>query len=371
MGRFFDLVTDPVRSLGEFAPDKSGTSAAPSVPLLKLNANESPYGPSPKAVAAIRAVLDGSHFYPDDGAGALRRKLAQVHNTDPECILIANGTTALLGVIARTMLRPGLNAVTSACSFISYPTVTQAAGAVLIQTPLREGAYDLDAILAAINDYTRIVFLANPNNPTGTLLDAVTVDRFLRSVPPHVIVILDEAYYDYARYFATVRGVKYASSPVPIADERNVVVVRTFSKAHGLAGMRVGYGIGPPELMAYFARVQDVFAVSSVAQAAALAASEDIEHIRFAVESNAKQADWLATEISSLGYKLTPVWTNFISFDVQQDAREVARRVRTEGVLVRPLTAWGAPTSIRVTIGTQEQNQRFLDAFAKAVRSGR
>jgi len=368
MGRFFDLVTDPVRSLGEVTADKPGSSADHSVPLLKLNANESPYGPSPKAVAAVRAVLEGSHFYPDDDATALRRKLAQVHSTDPERIVIANGTTALLGVIARTLLRPGLNAVTSACSFISYPMVTQAAGAVLSQTPLREGAYDLDAIVAAINADTGIVCRANPNNPTGTLLDAAAVDRFLQSVPPHVIVILDEAYYDYAHYFATTRGVKYSHSPDYVGNDQNVVVLRTFSKAHGLAGMRVGYGIGPAELMAYFTRVQDMFAVSSVTQAAALAASEDVDHVRYAVESNAKQAEWLAAEISGLGYSLTPIWTNFISFDVLQDAREVARRVRAEGVLIRPLTAWGAPTSIRVTIGTAEQNQKFLQGFQKVMR---
>ena len=368
MGRFFDLVTDPVRSLGEFAPDKPESPVEHAVPLLKLNANESPYGPSPKAVAAMRAVLEGSHLYPDDDATALRRKLAQVHNTNPENVLIANGTTALLGVIARTLLRPGLNALTSACSFISYPMVTQAAGGVLIQTPLREGGYDLDAILAAIDYDTRMVFLANPNNPTGTLLDVATVDRFLQSVPPHVIVILDEAYYDYAHYFAAARGVKYSRSADYIGKDRNVVVLRTFSKAHGLAGMRVGYGIGPAELMAYFTRVQDMFAVSSVAQAGAVAASEDVEHIRYAVENNAKQADWLTQEITSLGYEVATLWTNFISFDVNQDAREVARRVRAEGVLIRPLTAWGAPRSIRVTIGTHEQNQKFLQAFRKTMR---
>lgn len=368
MGRFFDLVTDPVRSLGEFTPDKAGFSADHAIALLKLNANESPYGPSPKAVAAVRAVLDSSHVYPDDHAIDLRRRLAEMHATDLGHILIANGTTALLGVIARTLLRPGLNAVTSACSFISYPMVTQAAGAALIETPLRNGGYDLDAILTAINDSTRIVFIANPNNPTGTLLSAADIENFLNKTPPHVVLILDEAYYDYAQYFATARGVQYSQLLDHVRDDRNIVVLRTFSKAHGLAGTRVGYGIGPAELMAYFTRVQDVFAVSSLAQVAALAALEDGEHVCYAVENNAQQADWLAREISSLGYTLAPVWTNFISFDVKQDAREVARRLRAEGVLIRPLTAWGAPTSIRVTIGTAEQNAKFLQAFGKVMR---
>ena len=182
-------------------------------------------------------------------------------------------------------------------------------------------------------------------------------------------MILDEAYFDYATFFAAARGVDYSHSLDYVGNERNVVVFRTFSKAHGLAGIRVGYGIGPAELMAYFRRVQDMFAVSCVAQAAALAALEDIEHVRYAVENNAKQAQWLAREISSLGYSVIPVWTNFISIDVKDDAREVARRLRAEGVLIRPLTAWGAPTSIRVTIGTGEQNQKFLQAFQKAMRS--
>jgi histidinol-phosphate aminotransferase len=368
MGRFFDLVTDPVRWLGEFTPDKPGTSADRATPPVKLNANESPYGPSPKAAAAVRAMLDSANIYPDDHAIDLRRRLAQMHVTDPDRILIANGTTALLGVIARTLLRPGVNAVTSACSFISYPMVTQAAGSVLIEAPLRNGGYDLDAILSAINDSTRIVFIANPNNPTGTLLDAAAIESFVSKTPPHVIVILDEAYYDYAQYFATARGVQYSQLSDYVRDDRNVIVLRTFSKAHGLAGMRVGYGIGPAELMAYFTRVQDVFAVSSLAQAAALAALEDGEHVRYAVENNAKQAEWLEGGITSLGYHLKPVWTNFISFDVKQDAREVARKLRGEGVLIRPLTAWGAPTSIRVTIGTAEQNARFLQALGKVMR---
>src|SRR4030095_14246849 len=164
MGRFFDLVTDPLRSLGELAPAKPGAFADRGPSLLKLNSNESAYGPSPKALAAMRAVLESSHLYPDDHATELRRKLAEVHAIGPGSIFIANGTTALLGVIARTLLRPGLNAITSICSFISYPMVTNAAGAVLIETPLRNGGYDLDAILGAVNENTRIIFIANPNN---------------------------------------------------------------------------------------------------------------------------------------------------------------------------------------------------------------
>jgi histidinol-phosphate aminotransferase len=367
MGRFNDLVNDAARASGQHAISRSSTSALPErdASLLRLNANESVYGPSPKAVAAMRAALESSHFYPDDDASGLRERLAQRHAIKPEQILVANGLTALLGVIARTCLRPGLNAVTSACSFISYSMVTSAVGARLVQTPLRDGGYDLEAILAAMDVETRVVFIANPNNPTGTLIDAVAMDRFLERVPAHVIVVLDEAYFDYASYFAVKRGVTYSRSIEYVRSERNVVVLRTFSKAHGLAGLRIGYGMGPAELMAYFAQVQDVFAVSAIAQTAALAALDDETHIRHAVEENALQVECIGREVAALDYQVIPTWANFLTFDVKQDARDFARKLRQEGVLVRPLTSWGAPTSIRVTLGTVEHNQFFLRALKK------
>lgn len=365
MGRFFDLVTDPVRSFGPYAPAvRQRTNAK----LLQLNSNESPYGPSPKAVAAMQATIERGHLYPDDSSSALCRKLAEVHGVRSATLLISNGTTALLSAIARTLLRPGLKAVTSACSFIVYPMAVRAVGATLVETPLRDGGYDLAAIMAAIDDHTRVVFLANPNNPTGTLLEAARVDQFVKDVPSQVVVVLDEAYYDYAQQFARVRGVEYSHSLDYVRSGGNVVVLRTFSKAHGLAGVRVGYGIGPAELVAYIARMQDTFAVSSVAQAAALAAMDDEGHVRYAVENNARQGEWLAGEIAKLGYDVISTWANFLFFDVRQDAREFARRLRREGVLIRPLNAWGAPTAIRVTIGSAEQNQRFLQALRTATR---
>jgi histidinol-phosphate aminotransferase len=366
MGRFLNLVNDSVRALGDYAsalPSAAASAGVACTPLLKLNANESAYGPSPKAIAAMRAALESSNCYPDDRAHRLRHQLAKIHELNAEQVLIANGTTALLGVIARTLLNPGRNAVTSACSFISYAIVTRATGAALIETPLRDHGYDLDAISAAIDRDTRLVFSANPNNPTGTLVDAISLDHFLDQVPPHVVVVLDEAYYDYARYFAAQRGAEYSRSLDYVRQGRNVVVLRTFSKAHGLAGVRVGYGIGPAELISYFARMQDTFAVSSTAQAAALAALEDEDHIRFAVENNGVQAGCLAAEISKLGYRVVPTWANFFCVEVGGDAREMARRLRQEGILVRPLGAWGAPGSIRVTIGTAEQNRRFVEAL--------
>ena len=367
MGRFDDLVNHLARAASQYAASTTSTGTVPErdASLIKLNANESVYGPSPKAVAAMRAALDSCHLYPDDACADLREKLAERHGIESRQILVANGLTALLGIIARTLLRPGTNVVTSACSFISYPMVTHAAGAQLVETPLEGGGYDLDALLAAINADTRIVFLANPNNPTGTLIEPAAIDWFLERVPGSVIVVLDEAYFDYAQYFAAQRGMEYSRSLDYVREGRNVVVLRTFSKAHGLAGVRIGYGMGPVELMAYFACLQDVFAVSDLAQAAALAALEDDAHVRAAVEKNVEQAEWMRGEMAALGYHVIPTWTNFITLDVKQDSRAFARKLRQQGVLVRPLSAWGAPTSIRVTLGTAEQNQGFVHALTK------
>ncbi|HST12947.1 MAG TPA: histidinol-phosphate transaminase [Terriglobales bacterium] len=361
MDRFFDLVTANARASG---PSTKTTPEQSSSSLIKLNANESVYGPSPKAVAAMRAALENSHLYPDNESLALRQKLAHHHSISPGQILIANGTTALLGVIARTLLQHGQNAITSSCSFISYPAVTQAVCAQLIEVPLLNRGFDLEAILKAIDANTRVVFIANPNNPTGTVLDAGVVDRFLERVPAHVVVVLDEAYFDYAQYFAAKRGVDYSRSLDYVRADRNVMILRTFSKAHGLAGIRVGYAIAPAELTAYFAQVQDVFAVSSIAQAAAIAAMDDTEHIRHALQGNDTQATWMEQELTVLGYEVIPTWTNFVALDVGDDAREFARRLRGKGALVRPLSVWGAPKSIRVTLGTPEQNRFFVQALA-------
>jgi histidinol-phosphate aminotransferase len=364
MNRFSELLADHVRSLNLKPPSKPQPTSAQRVPRrIKLAANESPYGPSPKAVAAMRDAVLNSHLYPDDDALQLRLKLAEIHSVGPVQVIVSAGLTSLLTVIARILLQPGRQAVTSACSFLVYQTATRAVGAQIVETPTLRDGYDLDAIVSAIDDSTRVIFLANPNNPTGTLLDSPSVERFLDQVPAHVLVVIDEAYFDYAQHFGKIRNVQYSSPAYSQRD--NVLVLRTFSKAHGLAGLRVGYGVGPAELIACLAQMQDMFSVSGIAQAAALAALEDTEHVRFAVESNAKQAEQLAREIASLGCRVVPTWTNFVCCDIGRDAAEVARKLRAEGIVILPLNAWGAPQCLRVTVGTAEQNQIFLEAFRK------
>jgi len=368
-----DLIPRHIRNLTGYVPGKALRHAqqesGAAISMIKLASNENPFGPSPRAVEAIRAAAQEVNLYPDNDSTELRQELARRHQIDPSQIFLADGSLGMLDIMARTLLGPGLNCVTSERSFISYPLVTHAAGGELITTPLQNDAYDLKAIAAAINDNTRMVLLANPNNPTGTMFDADATEEFLRKVPEHVLVVLDEAYYDFASSFATQRGLTYSRSLDYVrAARRNVIVLRTFSKAHGLAGIRLGYGCGDAELFQYFGRVRNSFSVSVVAEAAGLAAIRDEAHIRRTVENNATGAAWLMPFFAELGLRAVPTSANFIYFEVDEDANAFAQRMQTHGVIVRSLVPWGIPNGIRVTIGTPQQNEHFVSALKKVVR---
>ncbi len=369
MSRFFDLVSKPARDLGTTrTPSTTPAMLERRSHLIKLDSNENPFGPSPRALGAMRAALSTSNSYPDDDCSQLRRELSSHHGLQLEQVMVTAGSTALLSLLCQTLLAPGLNAVTSQRSFIVYSMAVRAAGARLIEAPMRNDSFDLDAILGAVDPDTRIVFLPNPNNPTGTMLEAAVVGGFLERLPGHVVVVLDEAYYEFAQHFATLRKIKYSNSLDYVRQGASVVALRTFSKAHGLAGLRVGYGLGPAELLAYCARMRNTFSVSSVAQAAALAAVDDHDHVRQVVENNASQSQIFIQELSALGCRVVPTSANFLFCDLGEDALAFANRLREEGVAVRPLAHWGAPNCIRVTIGTPEQNQAFLIA-ARRIRS--
>lgn len=366
-----ELVPEFIRRLPGYTPGKPIRQAETEsgVSCIKMASNENPWGPSPRALEAMRAAAADSNFYPDNDATTLRHVVAERHRLPVDQVLITAGSSAFLDLIARVLLRPGLNAVSSERSFIVYPIATKAAGARFVEVPMREHTVDLDALLAAIDPDTRLVFLANPNNPTGTMFDAAATDRFLEQVPGHVLVILDEAYCDFAEDFSRRRGIRYSHSLDYVREGRNVVVLRTFSKAHGLAGMRVGYGFGPASLLSYCANLRPPFSISGVAEAAALAAFEDGAHVRKTIENNAAGAVWLLERLRELGLTALPTSTNFIYFDVGEDCVPVVKRMQEEGVIVRPLRAWGAPTAIRVTVGTPEQNERFIAALKKSLRA--
>jgi len=363
------LIPPNIRSMGRYVPGKSVKQAEreSGVPSIKLASNENPFGPSPLAVEAIKLAAAETNWYPEADCTGLRQLLARKHGLTPDHVLVTAGTSSFLHIVGRTLLGPGLNAITSELSFISYPIVCQAAGATLVKVPMRDYGYDLDGILKAVHADTRVIFFANPNNPTGSFVHVDEVDRFLDRVPPHVLVVLDEAYSDFAEAFAAERGVEYSHGLRYIDEGRNVVVMRTFSKAQGLAGLRLGYGLAHPELMNYLGRVKVVFSVSSISEAAGVAAVRDQSHVEKTIRNNMEGARYLAAELNAMGLKVLPTWANFVYVDVGEDATSVTQRLQSEGVIVRPLGNWGARTAIRVSIGTPGQNEAFVAAMKKVV----
>jgi len=367
MSNFEDLIPQHIRSMGRYVPGKSVKQAEreSGVRSIKLASNENPFGPSPLALQAMQSAASETNLYPEPDNTELRELLARKHGLAPDSVLVTCGTSSFLHIIGRALLGPGLNAITSELSFISYPIVCQAAGATLVKVPMRDYAYDLDAILATTNADTRVIFIANPNNPTGTFVDVDAVDHFIDRVPPHVLVVLDEAYADFAEVFAAQRGVEYSHGLRYIREGRNVVVMRTFSKAQGLAGIRLGYGLAHPGLIQYFERVKVVFSVSNVAEAAGIAALGDQQHMEKTLRNNVEGARYLAQELGEMGLKVLPTWANFVFVEVGEDSVEMAKRLQSEGVIVRPLSNWGARTALRVSIGKSEENQAFIGAMKR------
>ncbi len=364
MSRFFDLVSKPARDFGN-VPVVPRSAVESRRPMVRLDSNESPYGPSPLALEAIRSALQASNLYPDNDCAPLRARLAEQHGIAPDQVIVTAGSTAMIGILCQTMLGPGLNAVTGLNTFIVYSMAVHAAGADLIQTPMKQDGLDLNAILAAIDANTRLIFLANPNNPTGTLVSAEATRSFLDEVPGHVVVVLDEAYWEYAAFFSRLHGIHYSESLRYVKENRPVVVLRTFSKTHGLAGLRIGYGMGPAELLAYCASMRNTYSVSSVAQVAALAALGDQRHLRDVVAQNASQGELLSGALASMGLRVTPTSANFIHCDLGQEATPLAQALHREGVSVRPLGTWGLPNSLRISIGNAEQNRALIDALRR------
>ena len=337
------------------------------VPCIKMASNENPFGPSPRAIEAIQRAASEVNWYPEPDSTELREMLAARHGVKSENILVTGGSSSLLHIVGRTLLAPGLNAITSECSFIVYPIVTQATGARLVKVPMRNFGFDLETILETINADTRVIFIANPNNPTGSLLSVDEVTNFLDRVPEHVLVVLDEAYADFAEAFAERRGTVYSHGTNYVHEGRNVIVMRTFAKAHGLAGVRVGYGIAPADLIQYFARVKVVFSVSSLGEAAAIAALQDTQHIKRTLDNNCDGAKLLTDELTDMGLKVLPTWTNFVYVDVGEDSVAMAKRLQAEGIIIRPLAGWGAKNAIRVTIGKPDENRAFVAAMKRVM----
>jgi histidinol-phosphate aminotransferase len=323
---------------------------------IKLASNENPFGPSPRAIAAIADALPMLHRYPDGSGFYLRQALAKRIGVAADAIILGNGSNDIIELAVRAFLRPGDEAVMADQAFVIYQMVVQAAGAIARRVPLRRFTHDLEAIKAAIGPATRLVFLANPNNPTGTIYKRDEWEDFLDDVPPHVLIVADDAYADY------VEDAEYPDSLAYQRRDRLLLTLRTFSKIYGLAGVRVGYGVGPFEVVEVLNRIRQPFNVNALAQVAALAALDDQAHVERTRANNRAGLAYLRAACERLGRPYVPSWANFLLIDVGDGARVYDALLR-RGVIVRPMGVYGFPRHLRVTAGTPAENQRFAESL--------
>jgi histidinol-phosphate aminotransferase len=362
--RFAALATEGIRRLRAYDPGHDLVALRRRhAGLVELGSNENPYGPSPAALDAVRDTLDSLHRYPDPLGGDLKRALAAKLGVPADRILLGNGSHELLMQFAQVFAGPGVEVVASQYGFAVYALAAQAAGATLRLAPAlpvdhaMPRGHDLDALLAAITPATRIVYLANPNNPTGTWFDAEAFEAFLRAVPESVLVVADEAYAE----FADAPG--HAPALPLLARHRNLVVTRTFSKAYALAGLRVGYAVADAGLVSVMERVRESFNVNMAGLAAAEAALGDDAYLRQTLAANAAQRARLAEALRARGLFVHPSQTNFLLVDFGVDAGPLEAALLAEGVVPRPMAGYGLPTCLRITVGTEAENRRLLAAL--------
>ncbi len=359
------LAPDYIRAISPYQPGKPISELAREMGLaesgiIKLASNENPLGMSPRAKQAAIEAMGELARYPDGNGFELKSALARRYGVGPDRIVLGNGSNDVLEMAARAFLSPQASAVFSQHAFAVYPLATRAAGALSIEVPAREYGHDLEAMCAAIQPSTRIVFIANPNNPTGTLLRGEQIEPFLERVPAGVLVVLDEAYQEYL--------------PPPLRYDSvgwlerfpNLVVTRTFSKAYGLAGLRVGFALAHAEVADLMNRVRQPFNVNSIALAAARAALDDQGFVAASYEHNRRGMSQLVAGFERLGASYIPSYGNFITFHAG-DAARVNGKLLEQGVIVRPIGNYGMPRHLRVTVGTEAENQRFLEALANAL----
>jgi histidinol-phosphate aminotransferase len=325
---------------------------------IKIASNENPLGPSPKAVRAVRAALKNLNRYPDGNATLLKRRLAKKLKVPQDMIMVGNGSNEILELLVATFMVPGDQAIMSEHAFIVYNLAVTSRGLKKIVVPAGKNfGHDLKAIKRAVNSRTRIIFLANPNNPTGTYFTGKELEGLLKGLPSRVLVVMDEAYFEY------VRKKDYPNSVNMIKKGAPVVAVRTFSKIYGLAGLRIGYGVAHPEITQYVNRVRQPFNTNMLAQIAATAALDDDRHVKRTLEINHKGMAYLEEKFKKLGINYIPSVGNFIIFQPPGPPPEVYNKLLHKGVIVRPIGGYKLPDWLRVTVGTPAENRRFISAL--------
>ena len=352
-----DLVPyDPGKPIEELEREKG-------IKAVKLASNENPLGPSPKAVEAIKRAAERVNRYPDGACYYLKGKLASFLGVPRENIILGNGSNEIIEILMRTFLETGDEVVYAWPAFVVYKLISKAMGLKAVEVPLTEDLrHDLPAMASAVTEKTKMIFVANPNNPTGTMVNADEVRAFLKDLPEDIIVVFDEAYYEFARGFPGFPELLEEA----VSGERNIVLMRTFSKAYGLAGLRIGYAVSNRELIDYMNRVRQPFNVNLVAQEAALAALDDQEHVGRTLELTRSGLEYLYSELDSMGLPYVPTCTNFLLVKVGE-GRKVFEALLDRGVIVRAMDGYSLPEYIRVTVGLPEENRRFVEALREVL----
>lgn len=331
--------------------------------IIKLASNENPLGPSPRAVQAMQQIMQDCARYPDGNGFALKQALASHYGLAMDCITLGNGSNDMLELLARVFAGPGLQILFSEHAFAIYPIAAKSVGADAVTVPAKDWGYDPDALLAAITADSRLIFIANPNNPTGTWLTSQQLKSFLDRVPEHVVAVLDEAYAEY------VQQPDYPDSLPWLTQYPNLVITRTFSKAYGLAALRVGYALSSPAIADLLNRVRQPFNVNALALAAAEAVLSDGDYLKRSIEVNQTGMQQLTAGFEARGLDYIPSVGNFVSVDVARESMPVFNALLKEGVIVRPVANYGMPTHLRVTVGTRDENDRFLAALDTVLAS--
>jgi len=354
------LVRKGVLDLSPYIPGKPIEEVKRELGLkevIKLASNETSIGPSPLAIEAIKKEVENINLYPEATSRLLREKLSHKLKIDKEMIIFGNGADDVIDLVGMAFINEGDEVITCETTFPAYRTAVKIMGGKLISVKLKDFRFDLGEIVKRINEKTKMIFLCNPNNPTGTILTKEEINRFMEKIPQDIIVVFDEAYHDY------VENKNYTSGLSYILEGKNVIVIRTFSKIAGIAGVRVGYGIAKPELIGYLRRVVNPFTTNRLAQVAAFASLDDEEHRKKVLRANHEGKKYLYKELDKLGLFYVPTETNFIFIDVKKDSETIFEKLLKKGVIVRPGKPYGCPNFIRVTIGTSYENKKFIQAM--------
>ncbi|MBN1883166.1 MAG: histidinol-phosphate transaminase [Deltaproteobacteria bacterium] len=354
------LVPDYIQTLTPYPPGKPIEELEREYGItdsIKLASNENPLGPSPRAMEAIREAVKDIHRYPDGSYFYLKKRLGELHGLTPDHFIIGNGSNEIIEFLIRTLVSVGDEVIVGDPSFIVYRLVNQAVGGKNVIIPLKDWKFDLDAMKRAVTDRTKLIFIDNPNNPVGTAVTDEEFSRFISDLPDTLVVVLDEAYKEFTVGEGHVDFSRYMMGPVPI------VSTRTFSKLYGLSGLRVGYGVARPDIISMIHRIRSPFNVNHIAQAAAVAALDDNEFIERTLAVNKEGMDYLYGEFERMGLFAVESHTNFILLDTKKQAADVYEAMLNKGVIVRSMKGYGLPTFIRVTVGTPEENRRFIAAL--------